>query len=66
MDFPIFENMMNSVDGALAGIIALYSSVIGIISGPLRVGVTIYIILLGARSCAVRSNIPLGNLCIAR
>lgn len=47
MDFPIFENMMNSVDGALAGIIALYSSVIGIISGPLRVGVTIYIILLG-------------------
>lgn len=47
MNFPIFENMMNSVDGALAGIIALYSSVIGIISGPLRVGVTIYIILLG-------------------
>lgn len=38
---------MNAVDGALAGIIALYSSVIGIISGPLRVGVTIYIILLG-------------------
>lgn len=47
MDFPIFESMMNAVDGALAGIIALYSSVIGIISGPLRVGVTIYIILLG-------------------
>jgi len=47
MDFPIFENMMNSVDGALVGIIALYSSVIGIISGPLRVGVTIYIVLLG-------------------
>lgn len=47
MDFPIFENMMNAVDGALGGIIALYSSIIGIVSGPLRVGVTIYIILLG-------------------
>lgn len=47
MDFPIFENMMNAVDGALSGIIGLYSSIIGIISGPLRVGVTIYIILLG-------------------
>lgn len=47
MDFPIFENMMNAVDGALGGIIALYSSIVGIISGPLRVGVTIYIILLG-------------------
>lgn len=47
MDFPIFENMMNAVDGALGGIIALYSSIIGIISGPLRVGVTIYIVLLG-------------------
>ena len=47
MNFPIFQNMMDSVDGALGSIIALYSSVIGIISGPLRVGVTIYIILLG-------------------
>lgn len=47
MDFPIFENMMNAVDGALSGVIGLYSSMIGIIAGPLRVGVTIYIILLG-------------------
>ena len=47
MNFPIFENMMDAVNGALTGIIGLYSSVIGIISGPLRVGITIYIILLG-------------------
>ena len=47
MDFPIFENMMDSVNGALSSIISLYSSILGVISGPLRVGVTIYIILLG-------------------
>lgn len=47
MEFPIFETMMNMVDGALAGIIARYAAIVGMVAGPLRVGVTIYIILLG-------------------
>lgn len=47
MEFPIFENMMTAVDGALAALIAKYAGFIALISGPLRVGVTIYIILLG-------------------
>ncbi|MEG8033600.1 type IV secretion system protein [Sphingomonas aurantiaca] len=39
--------MFNQLDAALAGIIAAYAGVLSWISGPLRVGVTIYIILLG-------------------
>lgn len=47
MDVTIYTQMFNQLDGALAGIIAAYAGVIGWISAPLRVGVTIYIILLG-------------------
>lgn len=47
MNFPIFTSMMNALNGALAGIIGQYAAVIGLIAGPLRVGITIYIILLG-------------------
>ncbi|WP_066547497.1 MULTISPECIES: type IV secretion system protein [unclassified Sphingomonas] len=47
MSFSIFEQMFTALDGALAGIIAVYAGMVGWISGPLRVGVTIYIILLG-------------------
>ena len=39
--------MFDQLNGALAAVIAAYAGVIGWISGPLRVGVTIYIILLG-------------------
>lgn len=47
MNFPIFTSMMDALNGALAGIIGQYAAVIGLIAGPLRVGITIYIILLG-------------------
>lgn len=47
MGFNIYQQMFDLLQGALAGVIATYSGVIGWISGPLRVGVTIYIILLG-------------------
>lgn len=47
MGFNIYTEMFNALNGALAGVIAAYAGVIGWISGPLRVGVTIYIILLG-------------------
>lgn len=47
MGFDIYTAMFNHLDAALAGVIAAYAGVIGWISGPLRVGVTIYIILLG-------------------
>ena len=43
----LFTTMFNYLNDALAGIIAAYAGVVGWISGPLRVGVTIYIILLG-------------------
>lgn len=39
--------MFTYLNDALAGVIAAYAGVVGWISGPLRVGVTIYIILLG-------------------
>jgi type IV secretion system protein VirB6 len=47
MEFPIFTQMFTALDGALAGIIARYASIVGMVAGPLRVGITIYIILLG-------------------
>lgn len=47
MGVTIYTQMFNQLDAALAGIIAAYAGVLGWISGPLRVGVTIYIILLG-------------------
>lgn len=47
MGFNIYTAMFNQLDAALAGVVAAYAGVIGWISGPLRVGVTIYIILLG-------------------
>lgn len=47
MGFNIYTAMFEQLDAALAGVIAAYAGVVGWISGPLRVGVTIYIILLG-------------------
>jgi type IV secretion system protein VirB6 len=47
MGFNIYTQMFNLLDGALAGVIATYAGIVSWISGPLRVGVTIYIILLG-------------------
>ena len=47
MGVTIYTQMFNQLDAALAGIIAAYAGVLNWISGPLRVGVTIYIILLG-------------------
>lgn len=43
----LFQTMFTYLNDALAGVIAAYAGVVGWISGPLRVGVTIYIILLG-------------------
>lgn len=43
----LFQTMFTYLNDALAAIIAVYAGVVGWISGPLRVGVTIYIILLG-------------------
>ncbi|RST26393.1 type IV secretion system protein VirB6 [Sphingomonas ginkgonis] len=43
----LFQTMFTYLNDALAAIITVYTGVIGWISGPLRVGVTIYIILLG-------------------
>lgn len=43
----LFQTMFTYLSDALAGVIAAYAGVVGWISGPLRVGVTIYIILLG-------------------
>lgn len=43
----LFQTMFTYLDNALAAIIGIYAGVVGFISGPLRVGVTIYIILLG-------------------
>lgn len=47
MGNDVFTRMFDALNNALAGIIAAYAGVVGWISGPLRVGVTIYIILLG-------------------
>lgn len=47
MGFNIYSEMFDQLNGALAAVIAAYAGVVGWISGPLRVGVTIYIILLG-------------------
>ena len=47
MGFNIYSEMFDQLNGALAAVIAAYSGIVGWISGPLRVGVTIYIILLG-------------------
>ncbi|PJG45026.1 type IV secretion system protein VirB6 (plasmid) [Sphingobium sp. LB126] len=43
----LFQSMFTYLNDALAAIIAIYAGVVGWVSGPLRVGVTIYIILLG-------------------
>lgn len=43
----LFSTMFTYLSDALGAIIAVYAGVVGWISGPLRVGVTIYIILLG-------------------
>lgn len=43
----LFQTMFAYLSNALAGIISVYANVVAWISGPLRVGVTIYIILLG-------------------
>ena len=43
----LFQSMFTYLSDALAAIIAVYANVVSWISGPLRVGVTIYIILLG-------------------
>ena len=43
----LFQTMFAYLNDALAGVISAYAGVVGWISGPLRVGVTIYIILLG-------------------
>ncbi len=43
----LFQTMFTYLNDALAAIIAVYAGVVSWISGPLRVGVTIYIILLG-------------------
>lgn len=43
----LFQSMFTYLNDALAAIIAVYAGVVSWISGPLRVGVTIYIILLG-------------------
>src|SRR3546814_13518672 len=47
MGFNIYTEMFDQLSAALAGVIATYAGVLGWISGPLRVGVTLYIILLG-------------------
>lgn len=47
MEFEIFDTMFTALDGALAGTIAAYTGVLGFIEGPLKVGITIYIVLLG-------------------
>lgn len=47
MGVNIYTQMFNQLDAALAGIIATYAGVLAWISTPLKVGVTIYIILLG-------------------
>lgn len=47
MGFDIYTEMFTQLNGALAAVIATYADVIDWISGPLRAGVTIYIILLG-------------------
>lgn len=47
MGFNIYSEMFDQLNGALEAVIAAYSGMVGWISGPLRVGVTIYIILLG-------------------
>ena len=43
----LFQTMFAYLNDALAGVISAYAGVVSWISGPLRVGVTIYIILLG-------------------
>jgi len=43
----LFATMFTYLNNALGAIIAAYAGVVSWISGPLRVGVTIYIILLG-------------------
>lgn len=43
----LFQTMFAYLNDALAGVISAYAGVVGWISGPLRVGVTIYLILLG-------------------
>lgn len=49
MDFSghVFTTMFESLNSALAGIVGKYAAVIGIVSPALRIGIVIYIVLLG-------------------
>lgn len=47
MGYDIYTTMFEQLDGALGAIIGAYAGVVAWISGPLRVGITLYIILLG-------------------
>lgn len=47
MGNDVFTQMFTALNNALAGIINVYTGIVALISGPLRVGVTLYIILLG-------------------
>ena len=49
MDFSdhVFTTMFEALNNALAGIVGKYASVIGIVSPALRMGIVIYISLLG-------------------
>ena len=49
MDFSdhVFSKMFEALNGALAGIAGKYAAVVGIVAPALRVGIVIYIVLLG-------------------
>ena len=49
MDFTghVFTTMFEALNGALAGIVGKYAAVIGIVAPALRIGIVIYISLLG-------------------
>ena len=49
MDFSdhVFTTMFEALNNALAGIVGKYAAVIGIVSPALRIGIVIYISLLG-------------------
>src|SRR3546814_1830237 len=49
MDFTehVFTTMFEALDNALAAIVGKYAAVIGVVSPALRIGIVIYISLLG-------------------
>ena len=49
MDFSdhVFTTMFDALNNALAGIVGKYAAVIGIVAPALRIGIVIYISLLG-------------------